>query len=134
MESEPGRLGARHQEIGERIAAIRMRIGELQEAQEGKHPVASADNLVEAQHHAAISEAAAQRAVTTSIVAFQRAAQAHDRLAVQHEQAAAAGGSDAHEHDKRAAFHRAAAAADRERAEQAQALLSGRASGSQNDG
>jgi hypothetical protein len=117
----------RHQEIGDRIAEIRTRINDLQQARREKtHPVASSDQLVEAQHHAAISEAAAHQALIASIEAFQQAANAHEHAAIWHEHAAAAGGGN-EEHLLQAARHRAAAAEDRQRAETAQSFLSGRA-------
>lgn len=126
MESQSLRRETRRHEIGDRIAAIRTRIGELQLAQrEYRHPVSSGEQLAEAQHHAAISEATAQQALAASIEALVHAAQAHQRAAIQHEQTAAAEGGDKDHHHERAAFHRAAAAADRQRAKTAQLLLSG---------
>ena len=83
----------RRQRIGDRITAIRARIGELQQPQHTGKPVSSGGQLADAQHHAAISEAAAQRALAASIDAFRRAAEAHERLVTQYEQAAAARGS-----------------------------------------
>jgi hypothetical protein len=120
------RRGIRHQEIGDRIAEIRTRINDLQQArQENRHPAASSDQLLEAQHHAAISEAAAQQALIASMEAFLQAAKAHDHAAVWHEHAAAAGDGSEEEHQLQAARHRAAAAEDRQRAETAQSFLSG---------
>jgi len=118
----------RHQEIGDRIAEIRTRINDLKQARrENRHPAASSDQLVEAQHHAAISEAAAQQALIASMEAFLQAAKAHDHAAVWHEHAAAAGDGNEAEHRLQAARHRAAAAEDRQRAQTAQSFLSGRA-------
>jgi hypothetical protein len=134
VESESERWAARRVQIGERIAAIRTRIGELKEAQhEGGPPVSGSVQLVEAQHYAAVSEAVARRALTASIDAFKRAAEAHERLTRQFEQREAAGGKDQEKHHERAAFHRAAATADRRRAETAQSLLSSRAADSRED-
>jgi hypothetical protein len=124
VESQSQRREARRRQIGERIAAIRARIGELQQARrENTHPVASREQFVEAQHHAALSEVTAAQALNASIGAFLRAAEAHERAAVQHEHAAATGDGEEHRRE-RAAFHRAAAAADRKRAETARSLLS----------
>jgi hypothetical protein len=75
-----------------RITEIRARIDDLQQSQlESWHPAASGEQLIGAQHRAALSEATAQRALAASIEALLRAAMAHDRSAVQHERAAAAG-------------------------------------------
>ncbi|HEY7260813.1 MAG TPA: hypothetical protein VH589_04925 [Trebonia sp.] len=126
MGNQSERRGIRHQEIGDRIAEIRTRINDLQQArQENRHPAASSDQLLEAQHHAAISEAAAQQALIASMEAFLQAAKAHDHAAVWHEHAAAAGDGSEEEHQLQAARHRAAAAEDRQRAETAQSFLSG---------
>lgn len=128
MGNESKRREIRHQEIGDRIAEIRARINDLQQARrENKHPAASSDQLVEAQHHAAISEAAARQALIASMDAFLQAAMAHDHAASWHEHAAAAGGGSQEEHQLQAARHRAAAAEDRQRAETARSSLSGRA-------
>ena len=118
------RQQSRRHEIGDRIADIRMRIDELQQAQRvNRHPVPFGEQFAEAQHHATASEARAQLAVAASIEAFLRAAEAHERVAIRHEASAAAGSGDEEQHHQRAAFHRAAAAADRQRAETAQSLL-----------
>ncbi len=127
MEDEPERWAGRRRQIGDRIAAIRTRIAELRQARQAAgHPVSSSGQLAEAQHHAAVSGDAAQRALAASIDAFQRAAEAHEHLAAQYEEAAR-GGSGQEDHRQRAARHRAAAAADRQRAAKAQSLRSGRA-------
>ena len=127
MENEAERWAGRRQQIGDRIAAIRARIGELREAQQVREqPVSSSGQLAEAQHHAAVSEAAAQQALDASIDAFRRAAEAHERLAVQYEEAAASRDGDRELNRQRAASHRAAAAADWQRAEAAQSLLASR--------
>jgi hypothetical protein len=126
VESQSQHRETRRQEIADRIAAIRTRIDELQQAQrEDRHPVSSSEQFGQAEHHAAISEATAQQALDAGIEAFLHAAQAHERAAIQHEYTAAAGSGDAGQHHERAAFHRAAAAADRQRAETAQSLIPG---------
>jgi hypothetical protein len=132
VENQSERREIRHQEIGDRIAEIRTRINDLQQARrENRHPVAPSEQLVEAQHHAAVSEAAAQQAFIASIEAFQHAAKAHDHAAVWHEHAAEGRDSNEGQHQQQAARHRAAAAEDRQRAETAQSVLSGRAENSQ---
>ena len=126
MECQSERWEARREGIGDRIAAIRARLDELRRAQRGnKDPVTSSGQFVEAQHYAAISEAAAQRALAASIGAFLRAAEAHERAAVQHEHMAVSGDSRQAQHRERAAFHRAAAATDRQRASTTQLLFAG---------
>jgi hypothetical protein len=70
------------------------------------------------------SQAAAEQAITSSINAFRRAADAHDILAAAYERLAAAGGDDAQLQQQQAARHWAAATADRQRAERAQSILS----------
>lgn len=128
MGNQSERREIRHQEIGDRIAEIRTRISDLQQArQENRHPAASSDQLVEAQHHAAISEAAAHQALIASMEAFLQAANAHDHAASWHEHAAAGRDGNQEEHKQQAARHRAAAAEDRKRAETAQSFLAGRA-------
>jgi hypothetical protein len=77
-----------------------------------------------AHRHAARSQAAAEQAITSSINAFRRAADAHDILAAAYERLAAAGGDDAQLQQQQAARHWAAATADRQRAERAQSILS----------
>ena len=126
MESESDRRKGRRQQIGDRIVAIRTRIDELQQAaQTGKYPVSSTGQLIEAQHYAAASEAAAQRALAASIDALRRAGEAHERLAAQYQQAATTGGGE-EDRRERAAFHHAAAATDRQRADTAETLLTSR--------
>jgi hypothetical protein len=133
VDNQPERRETRREEIGERLAEIRARIDDLQQAQrESRHPVVSGEQLAEALHHVAFSRATAHWALASSIEAFLRAARAHDRSAVQHERAAAAGGN-ADEHRQRAAHHRAAAAEDRQRAEAARLLLASRADNGQED-
>lgn len=127
MGSEPRRLAERRQQIGDRIATIRSRISELQQAQQtGSEQVSSRAQLTEAQHHAAVSDAAAQQALAASIDAFEQAAQAHDRLASHYQREADYGGRDPDGCRQRAAYQREAAASDRRRAEAARSLLSSR--------
>ncbi len=80
--------------------------------------------LAAAHRHAARSQAAAEQAITSSINAFRRAADAHDILAAAYERLAAAGGDDAQLQQQQAARHWAAATADWQRAERAQSILS----------
>lgn len=129
MENQSESREARRHEIGERIAAIRTRIGDLQQAQrEDTHPIVVPEQQLEAQHNAARSRATSQQALASSIAAFQRAAQAHERSAAWHDHAATAreGGNEEY-HRAKAAYHRAAAANDRQRAEAARSILSSRA-------
>jgi hypothetical protein len=72
----------------------------------------------------AVSQAAAERAVVSSIGAFRRSAHTHEQTARQHERAAATGIGDREEHRQQAASHWAAATADNQRADRAQALVS----------
>jgi hypothetical protein len=126
VENQPERRNTRRHEIGDRIAAIRTRIDDLQQARESRLTAESSERLTEAQNHAARSRAMAQRALASSIQGLLRAAQAHDRSASSHERLANAVGSDKEEHRQQVAHHRAAAAADRRRAQAAQELLSSR--------
>jgi hypothetical protein len=134
VDNQPDRRETRREEIGERLAEIRTRIADLQQVQrEGSHPVASGEQLAQAQHHVAFSRATAQRALASSVEAFLNAARAHDRSATSHERAAAAGGQRPEQHRQQAARHRAAADEDRQRAETAQLLLFSRTGNSQED-
>lgn len=126
MESQRDRRDTRRREIGDRIAAIRVRITDLQQARGSRILSASSEQLVEAQHHAADSRATAQQALASSIEGLLRAAEAHERCAISHERLATGPDSDAEQHRQEAARHRAAAEADRQRAERAQSLLSSR--------
>jgi hypothetical protein len=134
VDNQPERRETRREEIGERLAEIRTRIAELQQAQrEDSHPVASGGQLAQAQQHVTFSRDTAQRALASSVVAFLNAARAHDRSATSHECAAAARGSNQEWHRKQAARHRAAAGEDLHRAETARLLLASRAGNSQED-
>ena len=117
------RRETRRHEIGDRIAAIRTRITDLQQARESRLVTATSEQLIEAQHHAAASRAAAHQALATSIRALLRAAEAHERCAISHMRLATAGDIGEEEHRQEAARHRAAAAADRQRAETVQSLI-----------
>jgi hypothetical protein len=131
VENQSERRETRQHEIGDRIAAIRTRINDLQQPRESRLPAEAGDLLVEARQHAAESKATAQQALASSINGFLRAAQAHERCAISHERLAAAPDSNEEEHRQQAARHRAAAAADRRRAERAQSLLASRTADSQ---
>jgi hypothetical protein len=125
VSNKPETPATRRDRIGRRIDAIGTRIEELEEQrQAGPSRSASSDRLAAAQRHAARSQAAAEQAITSSINAFRRAAEAHDILAAAYERLAAAGGDDAELHQQQTARHRAAASADRHRAERAQSILS----------
>ncbi len=125
MSNKPKTPATRHDQIGRRIDAIGTRIEELKDQrQAGPSRGAGSDRLAVAQRHAARSQAAAEQAITASINAFRRAAEAHDILAAAYERLAAAGGDDAQLQQEQAARHRAAATTDRHRAERAQSILS----------
>jgi hypothetical protein len=118
---------SRLDEIDRRIAAIHLRLAELDQDRNQKGETgtaAAAGRPAAAQHNVTVSQAAAQRAMVSSIGAFRRSAHAHEQTARQHERAAAAGVGDQEEHERQAASHRAAATADEQRADRAQALLS----------
>ena len=87
------------------------------------NPAALSERIASARRHLAVSQAAADRAVATSVRAFRRAADAHEQAALLHERAAAAGFADRGQHEGLAAIHRAAAVADMQRAKRAQSLL-----------
>jgi len=131
VEREPKLQPARGYELGRRLEAIGVRIKELKEGRQGDAgpdtgggPAASRGRLAAAQRHVLASQAAAERAAASCVSAFRRAADAHERLAIQHARSAASGLGDVAEHQRRAASHRAAADTDRQRAEQAQSLIS----------
>lgn len=49
VENQPERRETRSEEIGDRITAIRARLGELRQArQENRHPVTSSEQFIEA--------------------------------------------------------------------------------------
>lgn len=133
VDSQSERREIRRHEIGDRIAAIRTRITDLQQARGSRLVTASSEQLIEAQHHAAASRASAHQALATSIRALLRAADAHERCAISHMRLAIPGDLDEEEHRQEAARHRTAAAADRQRAETVQSLLASRAKKSQDD-
>ena len=122
MGSEPDAPAARRGEISQRIEAIHARIKELGAGQVSLDPSANLQRLATADRNAALSLAAAQAAVASSLLAFRRAADAHDHLAAIYEKAAAAKSGDAEMYRQRARVHRAAAVADRKRAEDAERL------------
>lgn len=127
MEDQPEGRETRCQEIGDRLPAIRVRIDDLQQPRESRAATGSTELLVEAQDHAAASEAAAYRALARSIEGLLRAAETHERCATSHERLAMSLDSNEEYHRQQARTHRAAAAADRQRAETARSLLPGRA-------
>jgi len=76
----------RRDQIGRRIETVGTRIEELEEQrQAGPSRASGSDRLAAAQRHAARSQAAAEQAITASIHAFRRAADAHDILAAAYE-------------------------------------------------
>lgn len=127
VENQSARRESRRHEIGDRIAAIRIRIDELRRPLEHRILADSSGKLIEAQQHAANSESSAQQALASSIHGLLQAAEAHERCAISRERLAAGPYSNEEEHRQQASHHRAAAAADRQRAESAQSLLSSRA-------
>jgi hypothetical protein len=127
MENHSERRETRRREIADRLAAIRARLNDLQQPRESRLAATSMDQVGQARHHAVDSEAAAQRALASSIRGLLQAAQAHERCSMSYERLAAARDSNEEQYRQWAARHRAAAAADRQRAERAQSLLSGRA-------
>jgi hypothetical protein len=93
VSNNPETPATRRDQIGRRIDAIGTRIEELEEQrQAGPGRGAGSDRLAAAQRHAARSQAAAEQAITSSINALRRAAEAHDSLAAAYERLAAAGG------------------------------------------
>jgi hypothetical protein len=124
MDSEPDALATRRGNIGRRLDAIRERLGELAaERQSGSGQATPGERLIAAYRHAAVSQAAAEAAIASSMAAFSRAAEAHDHLAALYERLAAAGSYARGSYLEQAESHRAAATADRERANRAQSLL-----------
>jgi hypothetical protein len=118
VDNQPEQRETRRDKIGERLAEIRTRIDDLQQAQqENRHPVASTEQLVEAQHRAASSGTTARQAHANTAEAFLHAAEAHDSAAIQHERTAADRNGNQEHHRQEAARHRAAADEDRQRAE-----------------
>ena len=121
VSNKPETPATRRDQIGRRIDAIGTRIEELEDQRQADP---GSDRLAAAQRHAARSRAAAEQAITASIHAFRRSAEAHDILAAAYERLAAAGGDDAQLQQQQTARHRAAATTDRHRAERAQSILS----------
>ena len=122
-EPSPGRSA--ESRSGRRIDAIHARIKKLQAKRQDDADLATVrERLTSAQRQMAASRAAARTAITNSLRAFRKAAEAHERAALQHERVAAAGRGDKDQHGRQAASHRAAAAAATQRAERARSLLS----------
>lgn len=120
--AESSALRQRREQIGERLAAIRLRLEELREVRLGTR-TAPGERLESAQRHVTASRSTADEAIAASSRAFRASAEAHERAARQHERSAAAGSGDKDEHLRRAADHRAAAGADMQRAEDVQLRL-----------
>jgi hypothetical protein len=115
----------RREQIRQRIDAIHARIKKLQAKRQDDADLATVrERLTSAQRQMAASRAAARTAITNSLRAFRKAAEAHERATLQHERVAAAGRGDKDQHERQAASHRAAAAAATQRAERARSLLS----------
>jgi len=115
----------RREQIRQRIDAIHARIKKLQAKRQDDADLATVrERLTSAQRQMAASRAAARTAITNSLRAFRKAAEARERAALQHERVAAAGRGDKDQHGRQAASHRAAAAAATQRAERARSLLS----------
>ena len=125
MGSEPDAPAGRRGEISQRIAAIQARIEELGAGRVNRDPSEQLERLATADRNAARSLAAAEAAVAASMLAFRRAADAHDHLAAIYEMAVSARSGGVELNRERARIHRRAAIADRQHAEDAQSMLPG---------
>ena len=115
----------RREQIRQRIDAIHARIKELQAKRQDDADLAAVrERLTSAQRQMAAFRAAARTAITDSLRAFRKAAEARERAALQHERGAAAGRGDKDQRGRQAASRRAAAAAATQRAGRARSLLS----------
>ena len=125
MDSEPGSLSSRREEIEDRLAAVRARLRKLRERRQAtdERLATANERLKTAQRHAAEAHAAAAEVMASSVEALRMAAEAHERVASLHERLAASGTGEVTEHQRRAALHRAAAVADWQRAERALSLV-----------
>ena len=127
VDSEPGLMLDRRQEIDTRLDAVRARLKTLRQRGSdvgNSRATTSTERLAAAQRYAVEGQAAAADVLASSAEAFRHAAEAHDRAASLHDRTAATGIGDVCGPDRQATLHRAAAAADRRRAERAQALIS----------
>jgi small-conductance mechanosensitive channel len=89
---EPQSREIRREQIRQRIDAIHAPIKELQAKRQDDADLATVrERLTSAQRQMAASRAAARTAITNSLRAFRKAAEAHERAALQHERGAAAG-------------------------------------------
>lgn len=112
MGGEPQSREIRREQIRQRIDAIHARIKELQAKRQDDADLAAVrERLTSAQRQMAASRAAARTAITNSLRAFRKAAEAHERAALQHERVAAAGRGDKDQHERQAVSHRAASRA-----------------------
>ena len=111
MGGEPQSREIRREQIRQRIDAIHARIKELQAKRQDDADLATVrERLTSAQRQMAASRAAARTAITNSLRAFRKAAEAYERAAL-HERVAAAGRGDKDQHERQAASHRAASRA-----------------------
>ena len=102
----------RREQIRQRIDAIHARIKELQAKRQDDADLATVrERLTSAQRQMAAFRAAARTAITNSLRAFRKAAEARERAALQHERGAAAGRGDKDQRERQAASHRAASRA-----------------------
>ena len=112
MGGEPRSREIRREQIRQRIDAIHARIKELQAKRQDDADLATVrERLTPAQRQMAASRAAARTAITNSLRAFRKAAEAHERAALQHERGAAAGRGNKDRRERQAASHRAASRA-----------------------
>jgi hypothetical protein len=129
MVAGPGSREARREMIRQRLGTVRARIQELRALRaDGAGQVAPGEQPA-ARQRVAASRAAAERAAAACAQAFRFSAEAHERAALQHERAVAAGCGRAGEHGRLAADHRSAAAEDLRQAERVQAQLGGERAG-----
>jgi hypothetical protein len=114
--------------ITQRLGAVRARIQELRTWRAevaGQEP----GERPPARLRVATSRAAAERAAAACAQAFRFSAEAHERAALQHERAAAAGCGHVGQHRRQAADHRSAATDDLRRAERVQPPRGGERAG-----
>ena len=119
----PGSREARREMIRQRLGTVRARIQELRALRADGAGQAAPDERHAARQRAAASRAAAERAAAACAQAFRFSAEAHERAALQHERAVAAGCGRAGEHGRLAADHRSAAVEDLRQAERVQSRL-----------
>ena len=103
MGGKPGSREIRREQIRQRIDAIHARVAALQTRRKDDADRAAAlEWLTLAQRQMAASQAAARTAISNGLHAFRTAAEAHERAALLHERAAAAGFGDKDEHERQA--------------------------------